>query len=294
MNNILSEERGTEEGQTPASPSRGHAAEEKPLSPEEGKAKKRRKLRKKRIRSSEGAWETARRDAWHRELLSSSSEDESEDKYLRFKESGRWIAEIGGQCTEARPQAIDEMDSEGMGEHKEQQQDFVKKVLVTLDMLDERAEKIDMRLEQIEAQMVELKKEEEEEEAEKRREEEAGRKKEKKSRNKKKRKIQMGEDDLPRRSERLKQMSRGRLKGAMLTLSLLSVLTPQSKASEVDNADYEVLQGLLKGMAAGLELVDSMAVGVELMEIGRAGQRKQRELYLFKVLGVIYAPSHPD
>jgi hypothetical protein len=58
-----------------------------------------------------------------------------------------------------------------MGEHKEQQQDFLKKALATLDMLDERAEKIDMRFEQIEARIVELMKEEEEEEAEKRREE---------------------------------------------------------------------------------------------------------------------------
>jgi hypothetical protein len=66
----------------------------------------------------------------------------------------------------------------------------------------------------------------------------------------------------------------------MLTLSLLSVLTPQCKASEVDSVGYKVLQGLLKGMAAGLELVESMAVEVELMEIGKAVQRKQRLLSL--------------
>jgi hypothetical protein len=89
LNDILSEKRGTEEGQTPALPSRGHVAEEKPPSPEEGKAKKRRKLRKKRVRRREEAWEIARRDAWLRELLSSSSENEAEDKYSRFKESGR-------------------------------------------------------------------------------------------------------------------------------------------------------------------------------------------------------------
>jgi hypothetical protein len=74
-------------------------AEEKPPSPEEGKAKKRRKLRKKKVCSSEEAWENARKDVWLRELLSSSSEDESEDKYSRFVESGRWIAEIGGQIS---------------------------------------------------------------------------------------------------------------------------------------------------------------------------------------------------
>jgi hypothetical protein len=67
-------------------PSRGHAAEERPLPPEEEKAKKRSKLRKKRVHSSEEAWEIARKDAWLRELLSSSSEDESEDRYSRFEE----------------------------------------------------------------------------------------------------------------------------------------------------------------------------------------------------------------
>ncbi len=71
----------------------------------EGKAKKRRKLRKKEIRDSEEVWETARRDAWLRELLSdSSSEYEPEDKYSRFKESGRWIAEMGGGGAEHRGQ----------------------------------------------------------------------------------------------------------------------------------------------------------------------------------------------
>jgi hypothetical protein len=75
--------------------------------------------------------------------------------------------------------------------------------------------------------------------------------------------------------------SRGRVKGAMLMLSLLGVLAPQSKASKLDDAGYEVLQGLLKVMAAGLELVESIAVGVELEE---AGQRRQR---LFKVTSKI-------
>lgn len=64
---------------------------------------------------------------------------------MRFEESGRWIAETGGQCTKAMPQAIDEVGGIDMGEHKEQQQYFVRRVLATLDMLDERAEKIDVR-----------------------------------------------------------------------------------------------------------------------------------------------------
>jgi hypothetical protein len=41
-------------------------------------------------------WETARHDAWLRELLTDSSEGEPEDEYTRFAESGRWIAEMTG------------------------------------------------------------------------------------------------------------------------------------------------------------------------------------------------------
>ncbi len=38
-----------------------------------------------------------RRDAWLREMLTDSSEDEPEDKYTRFKESGcRWIVDTMG------------------------------------------------------------------------------------------------------------------------------------------------------------------------------------------------------
>jgi hypothetical protein len=59
---------------------------------------------------------------------------------------------MGGQSTGAKPQAAVEAGSEGTGEHKEQQQEFLKMALTTLDMLDERAEKIDVRLKQIEAQ----------------------------------------------------------------------------------------------------------------------------------------------
>ncbi len=51
-----------------------------------------------------------------------------------------------------------------LGKHKQEQQDFVRKALTTLDMLDERAEKIDMQMGQIETRMREL---EEEEEADK-------------------------------------------------------------------------------------------------------------------------------
>ncbi len=88
--------------------------------------------------------------------------------------------------------------------------------------------------------------------------------------------------DLPKPSKRLRLKQaeggqrRGQLKGAMLALSLLSVLVPQSEASKVDNTGYKVLQDRWKGMAAGLELAESMAVGVELMKIWEVCQRRQR------------------
>ncbi len=47
-------------------------------------------------------WETARQDAWLRELLTASSGSESEDKYLRFAESDRRIAEMTGSRNNER------------------------------------------------------------------------------------------------------------------------------------------------------------------------------------------------
>jgi hypothetical protein len=65
---------------------------------EAGKTRKRRKPRKKMTRSTDNEWETVRKNAWLRELLTSSSEDEGEaeekrarmeGKYTRFDESSR-------------------------------------------------------------------------------------------------------------------------------------------------------------------------------------------------------------
>jgi hypothetical protein len=73
---------------------------------------KRRKLRKRPRTSRDQHWEEARRSAWLRQMLSdtSSDEDEDEERYGRFAESGRWIAELyeipqhpvptsGGECS---------------------------------------------------------------------------------------------------------------------------------------------------------------------------------------------------
>jgi hypothetical protein len=48
------------------------------------------------MRSKDQEWERARRDAWLREMLTDTSESESEEKYGRFAESGRWIRELTG------------------------------------------------------------------------------------------------------------------------------------------------------------------------------------------------------
>jgi hypothetical protein len=61
-----------------------------------GKKIRRRKLRKKVTRSEDQQWELARQDASLRELLTDSSGSETEEKYARFAESGRWVAEMTG------------------------------------------------------------------------------------------------------------------------------------------------------------------------------------------------------
>jgi hypothetical protein len=60
------------------------------------KKTKRRKLRKKVTKDRDHDWELARQDAWLREILTDSSGSESEEKYARFAESGRWIVEMTG------------------------------------------------------------------------------------------------------------------------------------------------------------------------------------------------------
>jgi hypothetical protein len=60
------------------------------------KRPRRRMPRKRKVCDGQERWETARRDAWLRELLTDGSEDEPEDECTRFEESGRWIAEMTG------------------------------------------------------------------------------------------------------------------------------------------------------------------------------------------------------
>jgi hypothetical protein len=67
--------------------------EKKSLHP---KKDKRRKPREKVTRDKDQEWERARQDAWLREMLTDTSESEAEEKYAKFVESGRWIAELAG------------------------------------------------------------------------------------------------------------------------------------------------------------------------------------------------------
>ncbi len=71
---------------------------------------KRRKLRGKPERTKDQEWEEARQDAWLRQMLSETSSDEDEERYVRFAESGRWVSELfkipqhlaatsGGECS---------------------------------------------------------------------------------------------------------------------------------------------------------------------------------------------------
>jgi hypothetical protein len=85
------------------------------------KKSKRRMPRKKEVCGEREKWETARRDAWLRELLTDSSG--GEDGYTRFEESSRWIAEMTGGAAEAGP----------VGPRDASSEDFAKGVSVRLD-----------------------------------------------------------------------------------------------------------------------------------------------------------------
>ncbi len=67
----------------------------------------------------------------------------------------------------------------------------------------------------------------------------------------------------------------------MLVLGLLGVLSPQSRASAVEKrANYDGMRGLLESVATGLELTESLVVGVELLELEKTIQRRQMLLNL--------------
>jgi hypothetical protein len=116
-----------------------------------------------------------RKDAWLHELLTSSSEEETEekkartreDKYQRFKESSRWLAEANptgeGQVAESgvtvKPckEIADNRDEvstcQAVVSKEESMVDGMMKAVI---FLEEKTQAIGARLEQIEARMGEL------------------------------------------------------------------------------------------------------------------------------------------
>jgi hypothetical protein len=64
--------------------------------PPHSKSARQRMPRRKVARTKDQEWEQARQDAWLREMLTDTSESESEENCGRFAESGRWIAELFG------------------------------------------------------------------------------------------------------------------------------------------------------------------------------------------------------
>jgi hypothetical protein len=126
-----------------------------------------------------------------------SSGEESDGRYSRFEESSRWIKEIGEHIVEAKPLVMEETSNE----------DFVNRALATLDMLDEKMERVGLRLEQIETRVKEM--------GLKRGREEASRKQ----------KINEGDSGGLRRSERLrpKGTGGGQVGKGVLVLSMLGM-----------------------------------------------------------------------
>jgi hypothetical protein len=92
---------GTKNKGSSRAPSHAEQGREPPeapkgVEPPRAKKIKRRKLRKKVTRDNDHQWELVRQDAWLREMLTDSSGSETEEKYARFAESGRWVAEMTG------------------------------------------------------------------------------------------------------------------------------------------------------------------------------------------------------
>jgi hypothetical protein len=100
-------EKGGAGAQRPRTPQRSSGEAARPL---HSVGAKRRRLKKRPGTTVDQDWEEARRNAWLRQMLSDTSSDEDEERYGRFAESGRWMAELfeipqhlmptsGGECS---------------------------------------------------------------------------------------------------------------------------------------------------------------------------------------------------
>jgi hypothetical protein len=200
---------------------------------------KRRMPRKKVLRGEQETWEAARRDAWLRELLTDSSGNESDGGCSRFEESSRWIAEMGEHAVEVDSTLPRDTSDE----------DFMKGALATLDMLDERVERVGEKLEQIEMRVMKLG--------------------EGKKAVRKRKRVRGEDSGVLRRSERLrpKLTGGGQLGKAMLMLSVLSMFSGQGEAQESKSGHHEVVLEVVRNIAIGLEMAESVAIGVEVTKV---------------------------
>jgi hypothetical protein len=139
-------------------------------------------------------------------------------------------------------------------------EDFVKGALATLDMLDERVERVGERLEQIEMRVMKLG--------------------ERKKAVRKRRRVEEEDSGVLRRSERLRPKSTGggQLGKAMLMLSMLSVFSSQGEAREPSSGHHEVVLEKVRSIVIGLEMAESVAMGVEVTEV-RATIIQRWDLY---------------
>jgi hypothetical protein len=165
---------------------------------------------------------------------------------------------VGGRASShgagVEPKVEAEVEAKGTGEQgRESQQGLMSETLKTLNSLDERAEKIGLRLKQIEARMIELRKEEEEE-------------------------VGMKNGDPPKGRVSPNQASgrggRCRLGRVILMLGILGVILTGSEASaEGKKSVYDGLQGLLENVAMGIEEKQ-----VEMREMDASLSAKRAEL----------------
>ncbi len=118
------------------------------------------------------------------------------------------------------------METEPLAAEEMSNKDFVKGALATIDILDEKVERVDARLEQIEVRMKELRKRGEEAERVKMEKEVS-----------KKRKIREEDGNGPKRSERLrpKRAGGGQVGKGVLLLSMLGMFVTRGEAKETSS-----------------------------------------------------------
>jgi hypothetical protein len=159
-----------------------------------------------------------------------SSGEDSDGGYSRFEESSKWVAEMGEQLVEAESSVTSS-------------EDFMKGALATLDMLDEKVERVDVRLGQIEIRMKGLEERGKEAEIMKKEDEPS-----------KKRKVREESNHGIRRSERLRPKRAGgsQLGKGVLMQSILGMFMPHWVGEEDREWASRGAAGGAKGSGRGV------------------------------------------